>query len=61
MVLGLILGPMAEFYLRNALRIGNGNWMIFFQRPICIAFMVLLVLLSQGEKKQREAEISSPS
>lgn len=67
MVLGLILGPTAEFYLRNALSIGNGNWLIFFQRPICIAFMVLLVLLlvmlSRGEKKQkqREAEASSPS
>ena len=67
MVLGLILGPTAEFYLRNALSIGNGNWMIFFQRPICIAFMALLVLLlvmlSRGEKKQkqRKAEVSSPS
>lgn len=67
MVLGLILGPTAEFYLRNALSIGNGNWMIFFQRPICIAFMILLVLLlvmlSRGEKKQkqRKAEVSSPS
>lgn len=60
-MLGLILGPTAEFYLRNALSIGNGNRMIFFQRPICIAFMVLLVLLSRGEQKQREAKISSPS
>lgn len=57
-MLGLILGPTAEFYLRNALSIGNGNRMIFFQRPICIAFMVLR---SRGEQKQREAKISSPS
>lgn len=45
MILGLILGPTAEFYLRNSLSIGNGNWLIFFQRPICLMFMALLVVL----------------
>ncbi len=60
MVLGLILGPTAEFYLRNSLSIGNGNWLIFFQRPICVVFMLLLVLLlfmlSKGNKKEKEEE-----
>ncbi len=60
LVLGLILGPTAEFYLRNSLSIGNGNWFIFFQRPICIVFMVLLVLLivmlQKGNKKEKEEE-----
>ena len=60
MVLGLILGPTAEFYLRNSLSIGNGNWLIFFQRPICVVFMLLLVLLlfmlSKGNKKKKEEE-----
>ena len=45
MILGLLLGPTAEFYLRNSLSVGNGSWMIFLKRPICIAFMVLLVVL----------------
>lgn len=60
MVLGLILGPTAEFYLRNSLSIGNGNWLIFFQRPICVVFMVLLVVLivslQKGNKKEKEQE-----
>lgn len=55
-VLGLILGPTAEFYLRNALSIGNGNRMIFFQRSICIAFIVLLVLLSRGRAEAARSE-----
>ncbi len=60
MVLGLILGPTAEAYLRNALSVGNGNWLIFFQRPICVVFMILLILLlvtlARGERKQKEQE-----
>lgn len=52
LVLGLILGPTAEAYLRNSLSIGNGNWLIFFQRPICIGFMVLLVVLIVLMKKR---------
>jgi len=59
MVLGLILGPTAEFYLRNSLSIGNGNWFIFFQRPICVVFMallVLLVMLKRGSKKEKSEQ-----
>ncbi len=56
LVLGLILGPTAEFYLRNSLSIGNGNWFIFFQRPICIGFIVLLVLLIFLLKKKKLAD-----
>ncbi|ETP72960.1 hypothetical protein UYO_1022 [Lachnospiraceae bacterium JC7] len=63
MVLGLILGPTAESYLRNSLSIDNGNWLIFFKRPICVVFMillaVLLVALAQGEKKQKQREAES--
>lgn len=53
LVLGLILGPTAEFYLRNSLSIGNGNWLIFFQRPICIFFIVLMVALLVLLKKKK--------
>lgn len=60
MVLGLILGPTAEFYLRNSLSIGNGNWLIFLQRPICIVFIVLLILLlvmlGKGNKQENLAK-----
>lgn len=57
MILGLILGPTAEFYLRNALTIGNGSWTIFIKRPICVVFIILLVLLlamlNKGNKKEK--------
>lgn len=53
LVLGLILGPTAEFYFRNSLSIGNGNWLIFFQRPICVGFVILLIALLFLLKKKK--------
>lgn len=44
-VLGMVLGPIAESNLRNALTLSNGSWLIFVQRPICLAFLVLAVVL----------------
>jgi putative tricarboxylic transport membrane protein len=56
-VLGIILGPIAESNLRNSLVLSGGSWLIFFKRPICLAFMlitvVLLVLLKRNEAKQQ--------
>src|SRR5207247_7962962 len=31
-VVGMILGPLAEAQLRNALSIGEGSWTVFLQR-----------------------------
>jgi putative tricarboxylic transport membrane protein len=56
-VLGIILGPIAESNLRNSLVLSGGSWLIFFKRPICLAFMlitgVLLVLVKRNETKQQ--------
>lgn len=58
-VLGMVLGPIAESNLRNALVMSNGSWTIFVKRPICLAFIiltfVLIVLLKKGDAKQRKA------
>jgi len=43
-LLGLILGPIAEKGLRRALLISHGNWTVFFTRPICIVLIVLIIL-----------------
>lgn len=43
-VLALILGPMFESNLRRALVLSNGSFSVFFTRPICIFFLVLVVL-----------------
>jgi putative tricarboxylic transport membrane protein len=41
MVLGLILGPMAESGLRQSLLISQGSWRIFVAKPISLILLVL--------------------
>lgn len=41
-VLGVILGPIAEDELGRALIIAHGNWIVLFQSPIAIFFMLFL-------------------
>jgi len=42
-VVGMILGPLAEAQLRNAMSIGEGNAMVFFQRPVSLLLVVVVV------------------
>ncbi|MBO9650346.1 MAG: tripartite tricarboxylate transporter permease [Variovorax sp.] len=42
-VVGMILGPLAEAQLRNAMSIGEGSAAVFFQRPMSIALIVVIV------------------
>ena len=35
-VVGMILGPLAEAQLRNAMSIGEGKWSVFVERPVSI-------------------------
>ncbi|MCF1709385.1 tripartite tricarboxylate transporter permease [Tabrizicola sp. J26] len=56
-VVGLILGPMAEQQLRRALSISQGDWMTLVQSPIAaillgiaaLAFIVPLILRQSGK------------
>ncbi|WP_110597985.1 tripartite tricarboxylate transporter permease [Salinicola lusitanus] len=43
-VIGFILTPIAEVNLRSALIANEGDWTIFFTRPIAGVFMVLAIL-----------------
>jgi putative tricarboxylic transport membrane protein len=58
MILGLILGPMAEQNLNRALLISHNSWTVFFTRPISCAFIVVTILsivytiYSSAHKKQ---------
>ncbi len=58
-VLGMVLGPVAESNLRNALVLSDGSWSIFVKRPICLLFIiltfVLIFLLKKNSKKEKEA------
>ncbi|MCZ2495265.1 tripartite tricarboxylate transporter permease [Xylophilus sp. Kf1] len=42
-VVGMILGPLAEAQLRNAMSIGEGSAVVFFQRPMSISLIVVIV------------------
>ena len=44
-IIGLILGPLAEAQLRNALSIGEGHWSVFVTRPMSAALMAVVVLV----------------
>jgi putative tricarboxylic transport membrane protein len=44
-VLGLVIAPILEMSLRQSLIMSNGNWTIFFQRPIALALLVVGAVL----------------
>ena len=54
-VVGMILGPLAEAQLRNAISIGEGSAMVFLQRPMSVGLLlvVLAVLLVPQWLKRR--------
>jgi putative tricarboxylic transport membrane protein len=39
------LGPLAEAQMRNAISIGEGSALIFVQRPISLALLVLVLVI----------------
>ena len=43
-VLGLVLGPMAEEYFVQSVEMTDWDFSVFFTRPICIVLWVLIVL-----------------
>lgn len=63
-VIGIILGPLAETNLRRSLMMSQGDPAIFFTRPICAAFIAIAILtlflpiispaLKKWRKKRKE-------
>jgi putative tricarboxylic transport membrane protein len=41
-VVGMILGPLAEAQLRNAMSIGEGKWTVFVERPMSLVLVVVV-------------------
>jgi putative tricarboxylic transport membrane protein len=59
LLLGLILGPMMEEYLRRALLISRGDWSVLVTRPmsaslLALAVLLLVVVLLPSVKAKRE-------
>ena len=42
-VVGMILGPLAEAQMRNAVSIGEGSWWIFLQRPMSLTLIIIVL------------------
>jgi TctA family transporter len=61
MLLGFILGPMMEEYLRRALLLSRGDWSVFVTRPlscgllVAAALLLIIVLLPAVKSKREEA------
>ena len=59
MLLGFIIGPMMEEYLRRALLLSRSDPMVFIQRPIsatmlAVAVLAMAVVLMPALRKKRE-------
>jgi putative tricarboxylic transport membrane protein len=49
-IIGMILGPLAEQNFRQAMTISAGDWTIFFTRPLSLTILVIAALLVLGPK-----------
>lgn len=60
-ILGMILGPMAEVNFRRAMTITGGDWTVFFTRPASILFWLLIIVSliyvwRSGKKQQKQMD-----
>ncbi len=60
-VVGMILGPLAEAQMRNAVSIGEGSFMIFLQRPLSVAMIAIIVAVLVGPRLLRTTLRREPS
>jgi putative tricarboxylic transport membrane protein len=44
-IVGMILGPLAEAQMRNALSIGEGKWTVFAERPVAAGLLMLCAVI----------------
>ncbi len=44
-VVGMILGPLAEAQMRNAIAIGDGRWSVFLERPLSLGLLIVVALV----------------
>ena len=65
LVLGLVIAPTFEMSLRQSLIMSNGNWTIFFQRPIaavllgvCAALLALAALSLMRARKDWRSKLA---
>jgi putative tricarboxylic transport membrane protein len=47
-IIGMILGPLAEAQLRRSLSISQGDWMIFLQKPLSASLLAITAAMLIG-------------
>jgi len=47
-IIGMILGPLAEAQLRRSLSISQGDWMIFLEKPLSASLLGITALMVVG-------------
>ncbi|RZL86487.1 MAG: tripartite tricarboxylate transporter permease [Variovorax sp.] len=61
-VVGMILGPLAEAQLRNAMSIGEGSAAVFVQRPMSIVLIVIIaavLVLPRVAKRMSDRKLAA--
>jgi putative tricarboxylic transport membrane protein len=59
LLLGFILGPLMETYMRRAMLLSDGDPWVFVQRPLSVTFLILaacllVIVLAPNVRKKRE-------
>ena len=61
-IVGMILGPLGEAHMRNAMSIGEGKWTVFIERPlsatilaVCVAVLIVPPLLTRFRRRHAVA------
>ena len=62
MVLGTILGPLAENYFLTTMISSESDWTIFFTRPVSLVLMLLsaVTLLYPAYRSWRDRRLAKP-
>jgi putative tricarboxylic transport membrane protein len=63
LLMGFLLGPMMEVYMRRAMLLSHGDPMVFLRRPLSLSFLIIATLLLQfivlpNVRKAREVAFS---
>jgi putative tricarboxylic transport membrane protein len=52
-IIGMILGPLAETQFRRAMTISNGDWTVFFTQPLSLALLTIAAVALLGPQVAR--------
>jgi len=57
LIIGFILGPLLETSIRQALIRSSGNFLVFINRPISLAFLILTVVMVISISRKKASDI----